>query len=95
MYFKDHDAFVRCTRYCYRNSGQISIKTALSTRAEKEMEEGGWKNESQWSRFSGFKGEGGFSRRARFHPSDASLVRRWQKRRALFLRKNSLSRASF
>lgn len=44
-------------------------------RAEKEMEEGGWKNESQWSRFSGFKREGvvGFSRRARFHPNDANL----------------------
>lgn len=40
----------------YKRRGQISINTVL--RMEQETEEGGWKNESQWSRFSGIKGEG-------------------------------------
>lgn len=42
-------------RIFYKRREQISINTVLST--EKEVEGGGWKNKSQWSRFSGIKGE--------------------------------------
>jgi len=61
-------------RIFYKHHDQISINTVLSARMEKETGGGGWKNESQWSRFSGIKGGVRFSRRTRFH---ASLVRRW------------------
>lgn len=59
------------------------------------MEEGGWKNESQWSRFSGFKREGvvGFSRRARFHPNDASLDASMAETTRIVFARSSLWRA--